>query len=168
MAIATGPERGGTEGGVAGHPRSRRATEAQRHHLPGAPGVRRALRLAHRAVVGVSHRGDGQGAAAILRPADVRRRRGAQARIGTARLVQPVSRRPSKRQVAHRFESHQQDQTQPGAALWKISVARSRRKGSAGLFAERGHGRREALRRGRGSLRRLFLSVQGIRRWPRN
>ena len=64
------------------------AAPAQRGVRPGAAGRRRVLAVAARAVVAVPDRQAGQGPR--LRPAAVPRRRGAQARPGVPRLVQPV------------------------------------------------------------------------------
>ena len=105
---------------------------------------------AHRAVVRISHRHDGPRAAAVLRPARLRHRRGAQARTGIARVVQSVSRRrirwPNRRRppitspaLLPEFVRHYGDQTCAG----------SRRAGGTGPRAGRGAGCGETLRRGR-------------------
>ena len=97
--------------------------------------------LSPRAVVGISHRHDGPGAAAVLRPARLCHRRGAPARTGTARVVQSVPRAASAIQIAGRAESHFADPPGTRPPLRRPALARPRRPGGAGLRPARGHGR---------------------------
>jgi hypothetical protein len=77
-----------------------------------------------------AHRHDGQSAGTILRSARVRHRRGAQARAGIARVVQSVSRRASRNQIARR-QPHHPDASRTYPPLRRSSLARPRRTGRA-------------------------------------
>ncbi len=60
--------------------------------------------------------------------------RGAQARFGTARMVQSFSRASFSSRFAHCLKSHQQDTSGNGSQLWPVPLARSRRPRSARTF----------------------------------
>ena len=101
----------------------------------------------------------GQAPEPFYDPLALRHRRGAQARAGIARVVQSVSRRASRIQIAGRAQSHHAHASRTRLALRHANLARPRRTGGAGARAGRRAGCRETLRRGWHRARRLFLSV---------
>src|SRR5690606_21368911 len=157
LALRPGTERRTPAGGADRPPRHRRAPAAEHGDPPGAAHRRRPVALAPRALVAVPHRHPGRGPR--LGPAGHGRRGGPRPGPGTARLVQPLPRRPARRSrpaaaLAPRPPPPRLDRAVRGAALLQPRAARG-----PGVRPG-GDARRGAPLPGRrGALRRLLLPV---------